>query len=138
MAIKEHSFKSPMERLDAKRVLLSLYFEFKGDQNKIYEFISKRMDCISLYKKYEKKTAKCINDYLWYYDDEYPEEYKILMKPPLIVPKKKLKTYKFRFVAYTDIEIRAGSYKAAKYIAGAKYLDEGPDFEKTKIIHKRK
>lgn len=139
MSVEEHNFKNSKQVLDAKRVILSLHFEFKGDFDKIYDFISRNKDCIDVYNKWEKKTAKCVNDYLWFYDDEFPHEImKKLSRPPFIIKKSNLKTYKFTFRADTEIEVYCADYKTAKVLAAQEFLDIGPDFEATKIIYKRK
>ena len=124
--------------MEAKEVLLSLYFEFNGDSEKMYKFIGAHEDPTEVLDKWKNKVAREIDNFAWYYDDEYPYDVKILARPPLIVRKKNVKEYKFRFVSYVDITVTADSYKEALRFAASQFLEEGPSFEDTKIVHKRK
>lgn len=124
--------------MEAKALLLSLYFEFNGDSEKMYEVIAQNKDATDIIDKWENKVAREIDNYAWYYDEEYPYDLKVLSHPPLIVKKSNIKEYKFRFVSYTDITVSGDSYDTALRYAATQFLESGPDFETTKIIHKRK
>ena len=124
--------------MNGKDIILALHFEFKGDFDKIYDFISNKKDATEILEKWQSKIDKHRDDYLWFYDEGYPEELKHSVRPPFIVLRKNLKTYKFRFRIDTDIEVIADNFVKAKAMAAESFLNEGPDFEVVRVIHRRK
>lgn len=118
----------------SKEILLALHFEYKGNFNKIYNFLKNREDFIPLYKKWKDKINKVKNKYVCLLDDDYPNSIKRICKPPFVILKKNIKTYKVTYTTTNTYEVLAYDKKSARKISFDNFISEGPHMDNIKAV----